>query len=887
MIFYFGQKNFWMNYQKIALIALTLLPLSSCAWINPTGLEIKISSIPKGYSNLKSGEVITFWESKKLRSESQKVNFFSNQNPEATALSNPEIVVASFDDQIKLIDFYFPEINENPELSFSSTARALIFINPLFLGLSPENKKSVFQEITEDKDFEKLVGLLSNTTSILEQSIVDLATQIAIRVAENQGLLVSEQQATTPISSPDPSPIEDVSKKSENLFKTQDFPKESCGDNLPVNSEAYPLKFYPVFVDYTEANLQKITSEFCKDSYRLTRESTSNFSIQVASFNSLESAEAFKVFIAQFFNGAEIGEPRFIEDAPNSSNKKIGEQKLFSLKKLIETPLNTLIPPVNAQNLQPESSWLEYSLNNQFTNDGLFPGTQWPRWHGLELKVESSGIKIVGTSLLAQQVLVYPAHKDWTQEGVAVSKKIIYPANLGTWDGNTIKTLSGQNNVEIPLTPENGQSWAEGTYNVLISGGYTLRPRTGFDINTLQAFDINLLLLVTDSLTMFSGLGSDELFKEIVDTTKDFSQLGGNCRITLESKKDKSSILSIYNALAECLTGPENLKILANLLFRAVPELAESDLTNNTNEKLTFDQRLAIKLISPLFKFQGLSLESLESKGKKIAKSLDVFDRVVAWNRALILGLYLQHENDQGLYYGSFTVSQITESYPSRTKTLPSASRELELDCSPNNSGGQRYQELDVIIEVSCYSSNQGGISSITVTNYSNNAVEVHFPIPGVLPDLLLPNSKSSIYRATVPWEVRDNWKNRPDGVKINALNTFTFRETFAPYKLPLSLKSYSSRSLVKEVRVKCSDKPTRMWGVQIDPQCVPPGLRATYKNMTYKPIKIGVLGLNEPPINLSAREEWDTQGFRGGTGGSGNVKSSSDTVTLSITIDY
>ncbi|WP_254566895.1 hypothetical protein [Oscillatoria sp. HE19RPO] len=885
MIFDFGQKNFWINSQKIALLALTLLPLSSCAWINPTGLEIKISSIPKGYSNLKSGEVITFWDSKRLRSESQKVNFFINENPEANALSNPEIVVASFDDQIKLIDFYVPEINENPDLSFYSTARALVFINPLFLGLPPENKKSVFQKITEDEDFAELVILLSNSTSILEDSIVDLATQIAIRVAENQGLLVGEQQAITPNSSTAPSPLEDVSKKSENLFKTQDFPKESCGDNLPVNSEAYPLNFYPVFVDYTEANLQKIKSNFCEDSYQLRRESTGNLSIQVASFTSLESAESFKVFINKFFNGAEIGEPRLIEAPPNSYNKKRGEEKLFSLKKLIATPLNTLIPPVQAQNLQPESSWLEYSLNNQFSNDGLFPGTQWPRWHGLELKVESSGIKIVGTSLLAQQVLVYPAHKDWTQEGVVVSKKIIYPANLGTWDGNTIKTLSGQNNVEIPLTPENGQSWAEGTYNVLISGGYALRPRTGFDINTLQAFDINMLLLITDSLTMFSGLGSDELFKEIVDTTKDFSQLGVSCRITLESKKDKSSILSIYNALAECLTGPENLKILANLLFRAVPELAASDLTTNKNGKLTFDERLVTKLISPLLTFQGLSVEAVKSRGKDFAQQIDFFERLVALNRIWILGLYLQHENEEGLYYGSFTVSQITESYPSRTKTLPSASRDMELDCSPNTSVRKRYQELDVIIEVSCYSSNQGGISAITVTNYSNNAVEVHFPIPGVLPDLLLPNSKSSIYRATVPWEARDNWKNRPDGVKIDALNNFNLIETFVPYKLPLSLKSYSSRNLVKEVRVQCSDKPTRIWGVQIEPQCVPPGLRATYKNMTHKPIKIGVLGLNEPPVNLSAR--WDTHGLRGGTGGSGNVQWSSDTVTLSIIIDY
>lgn len=49
---------------------------------------------------------------------------------------------------------------------------------------------------------------------------------------------------------------------------------------------------------------------------------------------------------------------------------------------------------------------------------------------------------------------------------------------------------------------------------------------------------------------------------------------------------------------------------------------------------------------------------------------------------------------------------------------------------------------------------------------------------------------------------------------------------------------------------------------------------------MTDKPIQVGLVGLNEPPIYLKPKERWST-------GGKGSVKSSGTQVTLSIIINY
>lgn len=89
-------------------------------------------------------------------------------------------------------------------------------------------------------------------------------------------------------------------------------PKEACGDPMPKEDKAYPVNFYPVFVDYSEANLIKIKQHFCKDAIEKFREKKAKKIIQVASFISEERANQFKEKISQYFTGVDVGTPNVI-----------------------------------------------------------------------------------------------------------------------------------------------------------------------------------------------------------------------------------------------------------------------------------------------------------------------------------------------------------------------------------------------------------------------------------------------------------------------------------------------------------------------------------------------------------------------------------------------
>ncbi len=98
-----------------------------------------------------------------------------------------------------------------------------------------------------------------------------------------------------------------------NPFQSMSFPKESCGDSLPENPDAYPVEFYPVFIDYSESNLESVQSQFCRDSLKIYRESLDKEYIQVSSFIGRERANQFKEFIQSEFVNVEIGEASIIE----------------------------------------------------------------------------------------------------------------------------------------------------------------------------------------------------------------------------------------------------------------------------------------------------------------------------------------------------------------------------------------------------------------------------------------------------------------------------------------------------------------------------------------------------------------------------------------------
>lgn len=109
-------------------------------------------------------------------------------------------------------------------------------------------------------------------------------------------------------------------KPSVNPFSEVRFPMASCGNPLPKSDEDYPISFYPVFIDHSEANLEKIKSEFCRDSFPKRRESDKLF-IQVSSFTDRAKAQDFADFLAETFGSAEVGQATVVATNPSTSAK--------------------------------------------------------------------------------------------------------------------------------------------------------------------------------------------------------------------------------------------------------------------------------------------------------------------------------------------------------------------------------------------------------------------------------------------------------------------------------------------------------------------------------------------------------------------------------------
>jgi|JI91814CRNA_FD_contig_121_280229_length_6048_multi_5_in_0_out_0_3 hypothetical protein len=103
----------------------------------------------------------------------------------------------------------------------------------------------------------------------------------------------------------------------DNPFNNVRFPLNECGDPLPTNPSAYPLDYYPIFLNYNENNLEVVKSNLCRDAFPKTRLSGER-SIQVASFPSKERAEAFLKFVETKHPGGkwEIGQPNRREFQP-------------------------------------------------------------------------------------------------------------------------------------------------------------------------------------------------------------------------------------------------------------------------------------------------------------------------------------------------------------------------------------------------------------------------------------------------------------------------------------------------------------------------------------------------------------------------------------------
>jgi serine/threonine-protein kinase len=102
----------------------------------------------------------------------------------------------------------------------------------------------------------------------------------------------------------------------ENYFNSVDFPQKSCGQALPKNSSAYPLRIYPVYVNFNSATLSSIKARFCRDAFVKTRKDTNTKVIQIASFLDPDKAQQFSKFIEIRVGSAEVETSRILNTNP-------------------------------------------------------------------------------------------------------------------------------------------------------------------------------------------------------------------------------------------------------------------------------------------------------------------------------------------------------------------------------------------------------------------------------------------------------------------------------------------------------------------------------------------------------------------------------------------
>jgi hypothetical protein len=138
---------------------------------------------------------------------------------------------------------------------------------------------------------------------------------------------------TTPVSEKTPTPII-TSTKSANPFDSVSFPKASCGDEMPTNGTTDTVNLYPVFVDYSDSNLQTIKANYCGDALKITTKDQGKKAIQVGSFTSEERANQFKDFLARKLSNinADVGEPTVRAVKPKGEVKSQGETANESTK---------------------------------------------------------------------------------------------------------------------------------------------------------------------------------------------------------------------------------------------------------------------------------------------------------------------------------------------------------------------------------------------------------------------------------------------------------------------------------------------------------------------------------------------------------------------------
>jgi hypothetical protein len=126
------------------------------------------------------------------------------------------------------------------------------------------------------------------------QYIVQLAASTGEKIDYELSMGLDVRASPTPLPSPTPKP------SPEYVFN---FPLSTCGDPMPNGVNTW----YPVFVENTPENLQKIKNNYCQDAFLKKRKDSGVVWIQVASFLDSDKARYFSNIMQTNVAKSEVG----------------------------------------------------------------------------------------------------------------------------------------------------------------------------------------------------------------------------------------------------------------------------------------------------------------------------------------------------------------------------------------------------------------------------------------------------------------------------------------------------------------------------------------------------------------------------------------------------
>jgi len=768
-------------------------------------LEIKVTSTPSGQADLGAGQVMTFAEAKSLKSNGTKIRI-----PKPSGQSS-SVVAAKFGNEIRLLDFVIPGEREQPELSFESTARSLVFMNPIFSSLSFEQRVSVFKAVSKNSKFQELVKLVSESQSILDEKAIDLSSDIALSVAKS---LFAKSPSVTAPSKPSPVVTPVKPNNSANPFDKVQFPKPVCGDSLPADPKAYPVKLYPVFVDYSESNLQTVKSKFCQDALPITREKTGKQGIQVGSFLTVDRANAFKDFMLKNIGSGEVSDDPTVIQSQATSKLNSNFKNLVAADNSKLGLFDWLVPPASAQS---GTSKIKYEIAKQLDRNSVLIGQDTPLvLHGLELEATSDGIKISGTTPVAQQVLVLPAGKfplfqnvtseDYKNGGIRESDIVAEEIFLST--DITLPFIDNQLPSEPfseLLKPKTG-SWKPGTYDVIMSPGIKYNRNGKYEfgaygwnsgvavINFLAAMDtvldLNQLKAGGNKIGGNEATTPKEKMIEIATKLNKANLLRDDCdRDLIKQKENDNSFITLMN----CFGKRANLLQIASIVYGIESE------------------KIVSELFGKLFDLQGKQHESLLKKvGKGGGLLLTLGDAGKTTYTSFMIGESMTRDIVKGPYIGQFTVTEIPPDpalVALSSSTQVTDFEEVEIFCGKLPSG--KFYDLEF---GSCHV-----LGTIGIKNYSSNWYEI-----------VQSQGEITLIRPAQETAIGVTEENKKELSKVFV--KCQAKQECPGFQTKVIAKRYIGTPSRKMV-VSCDSKPVAVWNIGISPRCTAEG--GTYVDIT------------------------------------------------------